>query len=293
MRRIVTPPELPLLTDESAASSDSELRWHEVPTRRYAGWAVAACFFIFDVFIRMATGVCTSTLQAEFDASAAVVSTAFGGSFFYGYGAAQLPAGTLLDRLGPKRTYFVGSLLAALGCFLFAAARSVLVGTVGRALTGVGCGVAWIGCVKIVRLNFGAQGELSDMMIGVSNTLGSVGGLASQAPMNAMVDAVGWRRSFMLAAIAPLCVSVLAMLFIDDLPVKSPAAVAGTGASASQGRAGAMAGARTTWQLLGKVVRAPRTWAYGVAIGGIDAPLECIAGLWGAAYLKQALRRPC
>ena len=265
------------LADDSAISS--ELRWNQVPPRRYAGWAVAASFFIFDVFIRMATGVVTPTLQAEFDVSAAVVSTAFGGVFFYGYGAGQLPAGTLLDRLGPKRTYILGGLLAAMGCFLFAVARSVLVGTVGRALTGVGCAVAWIGCVKVVRLNFGAQGKLSDMMIGVSNTLGSIGGLASQAPMNAMVDSVGWRRSFMLAALAPLCLLVLAMLFIDDLPVKSP--VVGPGAGA--GRAG------TTWQLIGKVVRAPRTWAYGVAIGGFDAPLECMAGLWGAAYLRQAL----
>ena len=176
------------LSDDSAISS--ELRWNQVPPRRYAGWAVAASFFIFDVFIRMATGVVTPTLQAEFDVSAAVVSTAFGGAFFYGYGAGQLPAGTLLDRLGPKRTYFLGGLLAAMGCFLFAVARSVLVGTVGRALTGVGCAVAWIGCVKVVRLNFGAQGKLSDMMIGVSNTLGSIGGLASQVQHGGAVFAL-------------------------------------------------------------------------------------------------------
>ena len=143
MRRTASPPDLPPLAADESATTASELRWDQVPTRRYAGWAVAACFFIFDVFIRMATGVVTPTLQAEFDVSAAVVSTAFGGAFFYGYGAAQLPAGTLLDSLGPKRTYVLGSLLAALGCFLFAVARSVLVGTAGRALTGVGCAVAW------------------------------------------------------------------------------------------------------------------------------------------------------
>lgn len=120
-------------------------------------------------------------------------------------------------------------------------------------------------------------------MIGVSNTLGSIGGLASQAPMNAVVDGVGWRRSFMLAAVVPLALSVLATLFIDDVPVKSPADVAGDATGAARGSA------RTTWQLIGKVVRAPRTWAFGAAIGGFDAPLECMAGLWGAAYLRQVL----
>ena len=201
----------------NAAAADR--RCSHIPARRWAGWAVACAFYFFDVFARLTVDVVTSTLQKEFGVGAAVVSTSFSSSFFYAYAAMQLPIGWLLDVLGPRRTLALCSLLSAGGMVGFGLSHSVLAGTVCRVLTGVGCGGGWLTTIKVCRTNFGLGGKLSDSMVGVSNMIGGIGGLASQGPMSALVGAVGWRYAFIIGAAFPAVLFFLALVFVVDTPI--------------------------------------------------------------------------
>ena len=111
---------------------------------RWAGWLVAGTFYLFDVFLRLTCDVITSQLQADFNLSADAVSAAFASSFFYGYAAMQIPVGILLDKLGARYTIILASLLSCVGCLLFSFAETIVVGTIARVISGIGCGC---GCI--------------------------------------------------------------------------------------------------------------------------------------------------
>ena len=239
--------------------------WRLVSWRRWGGWGVSAVFFLFDVGIRLSTDVVNDDLQAYFGIGATDVSS-IGAAFFYAYAAMQLPAGTALDYLGPRKTYVLGSLLSATGTLVFGFATSTGACVVGRVLMGAGCSAAWLGAVKVCRTNFGLGGHLSDTMLGVTNALGGVGGLVSQAPFAALVKAfnssssgagggggpaahAGWQGAFKVAAVIPLCTALgAALLIVDhpDEPVHSAARVQVAREVRERGDGAAAAGAAAT-----------------------------------------------
>ena len=238
-----------------ASSTTPPLRRHR--GSQWGGWAVAASFYLFDVFLRLTVNVVTSKLQKEFDLSAAEVSAAFSSSFFYAYAAGQIPVGFALDFLGPRATIVGASLLSCVGCVLFSFAESAAVGTAARIISGVGCGCGWLGAVKVTRNSFGTD-ENSDLvrgvfavtcMLGVSRACEvyvrvslslslslslalarlvpclialpppaqGLGGLVSQAPFQALTSSVGWRSAFRISAVIPVAIAVCAAVLVGDV----------------------------------------------------------------------------
>jgi hypothetical protein len=227
---------------------------------------VAASFYLFDVFLRLSTDVVTDDLQRDFGVGKDAVASAFGASFFYAYAAVQLLVGVFLDKAGPRATICVCALLAGGGAVVFGFAPTVAVGTIGRVLSGIGSGAGWLGAVKVVRNSFGADGRTSDLMFGVTCMLGGVGGLASQAPLRLLVQAIGWRSAFkVVGAGVGGAISVLALVCITDAPLAAASAGA---AVAPNGSAG------------GEVPRdidgAPAD-AHGAALDSHEPPAELVA----------------
>ena len=66
------------------------------------------------------------------------------GIFFLTFAAAQLPAGVLLDRFGPRRTMSGLFIIAVGGSVVFAMAEGVIGLAVGRGLIGLGCAAGLI-----------------------------------------------------------------------------------------------------------------------------------------------------
>jgi fucose permease len=288
---------------------------------RWGGWAVAAFFYLFDVFLRLTVDVCTSKLQAEFGLSAAAVSGAFSSSFFYGYAAMQLPIGILLDRLGPRATIALASLVSGAGCLLFSCAHSTAVGAVARVISGVGCGCGWLGAVKVTRHSFGvADTLLVRAVFATTCMLGGVGGLVSQAPFQALVDGLGWRGAYRVAACIPVGLAVGALLFVGDEPFDThraggrgtsddaddadddkehplllgdammPAAAAAAADDGNDNDSATRSSASSppsSCDVLRRCLGTPRLWLYAMYLGGSDAPFETFAGLWGVAFLHQ------
>ena len=296
------------------------MRW----PRLWASWAVAAAFYLFDVFLRLSTDVVTEDLQRDFGAGADTVASAFGASFFYAYAAVQLLVGVCLDKAGPRATLCACALLAGGGAVVFGFAPTIAVGTIGRVISGIGCGAGWLGAVKVVRNSFGADTRTADLMFGVTCMLGGVGGLASQAPLRVLVQAIGWRSAFkVVGAGVGGAISVLALVCITDAPLAvaavapngsagvevardatavlaeahgavldshAPAAellaVAGPGAGPGVGRVHPLV---ATLRVLKSVVTTPRIWLYAIYLGCTDAPFETFAGLSGVSFLEQAV----
>lgn len=128
-------------------------------------------------------------------------------SFFWAYVLLQIPAGLLLDQLGPRRLLISAALVCSLGTGLFASAESLFIASIGRFWTGVGSAFAFLSCVKVATIWFPPH-KLS-ILIGLTLFLGTLGASAGGLPMSLLVDIVGWRNALGLMALLGVGISLL------------------------------------------------------------------------------------
>jgi sugar phosphate permease len=274
--------EQPLLDEDE----DNELdpNWSSVSAHRWCGTIVAILFFLFDIFCRLVPNVLATTLQKEYNLGASEVSSAFGSSVFFAYAACQLPHGVLLDVVGPRRLIAVCAAIAGIGHLMFALSKSVEFAVIGRVLSGAAIGAGWLGCYKVMTLNF-VNDKHKATMVSTALTTGILGGMICQSPFLALVNAAGWRKALVISAIIPLIVMVGAILFVSDTPARRPkqlekrADQAVTTFSEECGK---------TYRTLRVLVTSYKPWVYGFIFGGLDVPFENLAGLWGATFLEQS-----
>ncbi|GAA0785818.1 amidohydrolase [Hathewaya limosa] len=82
--------------------------------------------YVFVTFHRMGVGVVKNALQNEFGIGAAEYAN-IGSMYFYAYFIMQIPSGVLADKLGPKKTVSIFSVLAAIGSIIFGMAPNIII----------------------------------------------------------------------------------------------------------------------------------------------------------------------
>ena len=121
--------------------------------------------------------------------------------------ALQIPGGRASDRWGAKSVGLAGLLVISAGAAISMIAPELWVGLAGRAVTGVGTGLAFVAGVDYVRATGGSsfmQGLFGGMSLGA-------GGLAI-AIVPQLVGSLGWRASYWsVLAIAVVGTAVLAV----------------------------------------------------------------------------------
>src|SRR5690606_6795810 len=127
----------------------------------------------------------------------------------------QIPIGTALDRVGPRRT--VAALLAlggAGGAAVFALAQAPWHLHVALALMWVGCAPALMGSYYIFARTYPAAvfGTLAGATVG----FGSMGNILGTAPLLWAIEAIGWRETLALLALATLAVAVAILALTRD-----------------------------------------------------------------------------
>jgi MFS family permease len=167
--------------------------------------------FAFAYFISALLRAVTATLAPAFSAELGLVSAELGllaGAFFLGFASLQLPLGSAIDRIGPRRVLLGLLALAVAGCVAMALAQGLpqLIGA--RFLTGMGvaaCLMAPLTCYRL-RFNVSAQLRANSWML----MTGSLGMLASTLPVQWLMPVWGWRGLFWATAL----LLVLAMALI-------------------------------------------------------------------------------
>ncbi len=174
---------------------------------RWVVFAVCALLFSCSQFYRVSNAVVAPDLQRDLRLS----SEALGGlsaAFFYAFAAAQIPLALWLDRLGARVTMTALTLVGAAGAIVFAKAHGAGAATVGRVLLGVGMAGNLMGSLKLVAHRFPARDFAT--LAGVLATLGTVGNVMASTPLALLAAEAGWRRAFLLIALATV---VLAFVF--------------------------------------------------------------------------------
>ncbi|MBX3491486.1 MAG: MFS transporter [Parvibaculum sp.] len=223
-------------------------------------------------FLRSSTGVIAPNLTADLGLHPEELGI-LSGAFFLSFALMQIPVGILLDRYGARLT-MIGSVgIAVLGCLVFAMAEGRTGLTVARILMGIGCSVMLMGPLMIYRRWFPADRFAA--LTGMQISIGTLGALMATAPLAFAAEAIGWRASFVLAAIVTGVLAVVMGFIVRDAPAGHPASVAPRETLGQSLRG------------LGEVVRHPAVPPLFVMISTGYAVFAAVQTLWASPYLAD------
>lgn len=190
-----------------------------------------------------------------------------------------LPNGTLADTLGPRRVLALGGLTMAAGSMLFGTAPVFSVAVAGRLLVGVGASVMLIASLRLASEWFRPH-EFATVA-GTSQSIGAVGALVGTGPLALLVEAIGWRSSFVGIGAVTLVLAVACFIFIRDKPEDMGLA------RIAEGPRAPAPSLRDTIAAMPAIAANPRSWPIlllGATMYGSFVPFF---GLWGVPYLTQ------
>lgn len=178
------------------------------PRRAVVLFLAFAFAYFLSTLIRAVTATLAPTLVQEFALSAGDLGLLAGG-YFFGFALTQLPLGTWLDRLGPKRVVLAFLSVAVLACVAFARASGFMELFVARVLCGVGVSACLMAPLTSYRRWYapGAQMRASSWML----MTGALGMVASTLPVQWLLPITGWRGLFLiLGALLALAMVLIA-----------------------------------------------------------------------------------
>ena len=243
-------------------------------SRLYVLALVAILCLVYTVsqFLRSSTGVIAPNLTADLGLHPEELGI-LSGAFFLSFALMQIPVGILLDRYGARLT-MIGSVgVAVLGCLVFAMAEGRTGLTVARILMGIGCSVMLMGPLMIYRRWFPADRFAA--LTGMQISVGTLGALMATAPLAFAAEAIGWRASFVLAAVVTGVLAVVMGFIVRDAPAGHPASDAPR-ETLGQSLMG-----------LGEVIRHPAVPPLFVMISTGYAVFAAVQTLWASPYLAD------
>jgi predicted MFS family arabinose efflux permease len=170
---------------------------------------------VIAVLQRSSLGVATTDAFARFGIAAATLAT-FSVVQLLVYAAMQVPVGVLIDRYGSKRLIVAGSLVMAVAQTMFALAQSLPLAFAARMVLGIGDALTFISVMRLVPAWFPPQrsGQITTA-VGPLNQLGFI---VSSVGFAAVLAALGWTPSFLLAAMISVCSAGVVLVLLRDAP---------------------------------------------------------------------------
>ena len=249
-------------------------------------WVCLGLLFVSGLlafFTRLAPAVAIPDLREAFRLNAAGLGL-LTSLYLWPFALMQPVAGVLTDRSGPRRTVTAFVTVAGLGQVLFAVAPSLSVALVGRALTGLGASILYVGAARIMAQWF--RPREFGILTGAWTSVANLGALTAAAPLMALITLAAWRLSLGGVGFVILATAVLIYLFVRDHPsergLPSMAEIDGlpqppsATRSISLGRGVLM------------VLREPNTWLLGSYAFLLFGTMTMMQGLWAVPYLMDA-----
>lgn len=227
------------------------------------GLALLCFAYVLSQFYRTFLAVLTGPLAEDIGAGPEDLALA-SGLWFLVFAAMQVPVGSALDRVGPRRTASVLLLVGGGGgALVFAVAQAPWHVSLAMALLGVGCAPVLMAAYYIFARVYPPAlfASLAAAVLGI----GTLGNLFAAMPVTAAAETIGWRATMWVLA----AVSALTALGIGVLVKDPPPAQQGTGGSFLD------------------LFRIPALWlVFPIAIANY-APAAGVRGLWIGPYLRE------
>lgn len=188
-------------------------------TRAHLVWAVGVFAYLCAVSGRASFGVASVEASARFGIDGAVLSL-FGVVQLGTYAASQIPAGLLLDRIGPRRMMIIGAMTMAAGQVLLALATDVPTALIARPLTGAGDAATLISMVRLIATWF-PTGQVP-LFTQLATMIGQFGQAVAAVPFLALLVSAGWTAAWSSLAFLLLLSVLLVLAVVRDEPPGEP-----------------------------------------------------------------------
>lgn len=242
-------------------------------------WALAAAFYLYGFFQRVAPAALSQDLTRDFGLTAAALGN-LSAFYFYAYAAMQLPTGVLVDRYGPARLIFIGALMAGVGSLLFALAPTSTLAAIGRALIGGSHAVAWVSMLQLITHWFPMR--RFGTMSGISLAVGTIGAVLAGPPLRWLADEFGWRAVIGVSGV----IAVALALTIRELVRNDPSNLGYTSYAPARIAASTEQPTSIGHGLL-QVWKIRNVRLLFIVNSGICGSFLTFTGLWGVPYLTQ------
>lgn len=234
-------------------------------------WSLATVFYFFDNLLQVSPGVMKPELSAAFNLSGAELGI-LSSCYAWPYGLMQIPAGLLMDKVGPRKLFSIASLLCAIGCLLFASAHNIEIAKIGRILIGTGASFAVVGCSKIasVWLPVNKFALFTGLMVSV----GMFGSASGSLTVNYIIQAINWRQAMYYGAYATIFLSIAMWLIIRDFPHDNH--------SHNNNHHKI-----NLWHGFKQIISSTQIWIASIYAGLMFVPTMSFGGLWSIPYLVE------
>lgn len=176
----------------------------------------AAAYFLSSLF-RAVIGVISPELAREFSLSPQDLG-ALASLYFYAFAFAQIPAGVLLDRFGPRRAEGGLILAAAAGALLFCFADSFAALGAGRVLIGIGVAICFAAPLKAAAVWYPPEKQVA--LSGWIMLIGGLGASFATKPVELALAYFDWRALFAGLAVLSVLAAAGIVWAIRDIPVE-------------------------------------------------------------------------
>lgn len=185
------------------------------------GILLTAYFFVY--FHRISVAVVGPDIVNDVGGNIGYLSSVY----FWTYAAMQIPCGMLVDRFGPRKVAFVFLTVAAIGSLMTALGDSFTAVALGKVMIAAGMASVYIPMMKVVSIWF--PSHYFPQLNGIIIAVGNIGAFAATYPLQAIVDVLGWRDTFITLMVLTLILAVLCLIFVKELPSKEVRTESGIG----------------------------------------------------------------
>lgn len=185
-------------------------------------YAWVVLFFSFGVYTltfvdRLAWGSMAAGAGASLGMSVAALGV-FVTSFYAAYVISNAAGGFLIDWVGPRRMILLGLVPLGTLTFFFGYTPSVSVGMIIQAGMGVGAGIDYTACIKLVASWFPLRTRAKAM--GLFMVGSSLGVVLTNAIMPTFFKYFGWRGSYKCIGMITVAWGIVTYLIVRDGPSK-------------------------------------------------------------------------
>ncbi|MDR1488472.1 MAG: MFS transporter [Holosporales bacterium] len=173
-------------------------------------WGVAAFFYLYEMILRVSPSVMIEGLTLSFDTTSTMLGVLIS-FYYYSYTFLQIPSGIIMDRLGSKNLIVLSTILCSVGSVIFASTTQMYSAQIGRFFVGAGSACAFVSCLHIGSSLFPNKFAL---IAGVTNMMGTIGGLFGGVPVAILVNKIGWKETTYVLALLGVLTTIMALIFI-------------------------------------------------------------------------------
>lgn len=186
----------------------------------------------------------------------------------------QLPAGFVVNHLGPRWALSLAAAVCGGGLVLFAMANGFAVALAARILIGAGAAFSLVGSATLAA-NWLPR-HLFALALGAIQAATMAVTIVGNLLFARLVELLGWRQAVLALGAGNVGLALLLWLVVRDAPAGHPQSVQ---ASGHRGKRVALA------DLL-PILRNPQSWLQGFFEACAYGPIVAVTGLWEIAQLR-------